>query len=370
VKTLMVADRIREAFRGLGYTGRWTPTPRPGTDSIDLTIEFVDQTVRVCIDRVDLTAYGMGAVDAALRQAHRIRMDWLAHGGERGQQRAWERRAPDLTDYLIGYRCWKVDAGGGLQPFSAVGGGFWRTELVGDVVCLEDGWDGGEPVQARCLHHEHVAPSPACHCGWNTYRYPASFDPDFVRSVQLVPRGYGRSSVDPRVQDQYTVGWEIDEGFIDTTVAGAVRGWGRCEVHVDGWRSEWAQPVVLAANDLVETAEIVRKVRKLDRALEYLGPADRLPPADPAWWECYEEERRQVPCPSRHPAAYRVAMRYPELRWVRWDQLRAAAREYGQELGQQLLPEPESSTAGLSAMVRSSRAASDLDDSTGRVSWG
>lgn len=69
-------------------------------------------------------------------------------------------------------------------------------------------WDPGAN-RAHCFAHRHPAPAPNCQCGFHAL--------------------YGTHSI------------EAYEGY----VIGAVVGWGNAELHRDGWRCEWAQPIAL-----------------------------------------------------------------------------------------------------------------------------
>lgn len=104
---------------------------------------------------------------------------------------------PDLTTKVVGFREWSL-VGDTLRPF----GRFnyrWRPG-VNRASC-------GRPWQ----HHAH-SPSADCACGLHAYHAAASL-PD----VQLPCR-----------------------------VVGAVTAWGQLQVHENGFRAEYAEPVALA----------------------------------------------------------------------------------------------------------------------------
>lgn len=307
-------DLIRDYFDGLRFVHAAVERP-PGRDAYDVVVTFERPAQKLrCSIAED-------ALDS-IRQARQARL----RRSDARRVAAWAERAPDLTDYLIGYRAWHVDEQGALQPF-----GRWYSATAAGP----GGWDGPRKVTALCDRHgDHLAPEPDCHCGFNTYRFPPSYDPYALPLIDYSKQPMRVVSF--ALQDQYTVGWKVDALHTDEVVAGAVRGWGRVEAHMDGWRSEHAQPVVLCANELIEI------------------------------------DSRRVPDPDVHPAAARVAQRYPEIPWVRWDELRTAAREHGQEFGQQLLPEPESftdayqrETAGLRALVKKPSPSGVINNLTG-----
>lgn len=111
---------------------------------------------------------------------------------------------PDLVEGVIGYRQWSV----ARHPDGAY--------TIGPIGAGCDHWMGGAEVRARCGTSHHAAPDPVCHCGWNAWHEPLELD------KILFPR---------------------------SRVAGAIVGWGRVEVHGDGFRSEWARPLALAYPD-------------------------------------------------------------------------------------------------------------------------
>lgn len=111
----------------------------------------------------------------------------------------WESRAPDLMDYVVGYRAWNLH-GGQIKPIGA-----------GDDV-----WKGGLEVRASCKNGGlHVSPDSECECGLYAWH-------DFER---------------------------VKAGVNEAQVYGAVQAWGRIEVHQEGFRSEYMQPVMLAYDD-------------------------------------------------------------------------------------------------------------------------
>lgn len=136
---------------------------------------------------------GVDAYEYALEQLGRV-----SSGRDREPRSEPE---PELDDYLIGYRSWLIE-GGRLGP--------WGT---GDDV-----WRGNAEVRATCRVHRHAAPDPDCHCGFHCFHDVAS----------AVGEDYFGLTEDPRI-----------------AVLGAVRCRGNVEVHHDGFRAEYAQPICL-----------------------------------------------------------------------------------------------------------------------------
>lgn len=108
---------------------------------------------------------------------------------------------PGLDDYVIGYRSWLIQSG----QLGAWGMG-------------TDVWRGNAEVQATCRFDLHPAPSPGCHCGFHCFHDVAS----------AIGDDYFKLTDDPRI-----------------AVLGAVRCRGNLEVHHDGFRAEYAQPICL-----------------------------------------------------------------------------------------------------------------------------
>jgi hypothetical protein len=124
------------------------------------------------------------------------------------------RETPRLTDAIVGYRAWRVDAYGNLCAL---------TE--------EWAWPTGVAT-AACWYEAHQAPvRDANVCGCGLY---ARFNPAYLAE-------YDDADV--------TAGF----GAMMPVVMGAVAFWGRCEVHHDGVRAEHARVVALTlpadAND-------------------------------------------------------------------------------------------------------------------------
>jgi hypothetical protein len=117
-----------------------------------------------------------------------------------------------------------------LRP--AVGWKVWRVEegLLTSVL-YGDFWAHDEPLRARCLRHEHEAPSPLCECGIHAGRELAAW------------------------QHYLAVGAE-------SRVFGRVLLWGSTVEGRHGWRAALARPVEIvvpsAVDGAVETAEALR----------------------------------------------------------------------------------------------------------------
>ncbi len=131
--------------------------------------------------------------------------------------------APDVAGMLAGFRSWRIVGGALHSPF---------------VPCR---WDGRR-LAATCydanrgllrgegwLDAPHASPHPACQCGiyaWN----------------------------DPALRTFHGEQWWCE---------GVIAGWGRVEVHADGWRSEHARVEALALPD--------RGDARLDAAVEAIA---------------------------------------------------------------------------------------------------
>lgn len=323
-----VVRQLQHTYPGLGIAGLHCG-PAPDRDVYLLTAYFLapEQKLQATIYRLKVAAsMGDRAMAHELSVAVKNLMRLRADGLEPEVDEEWEQRAPDFADYLIGYRQWRIGPDGELLPVSMSS----SSALAA--------WDGDRPVHAgRCQYHGHRSPTPGCGCGFNTYAAPA---PQWEHRDG--PGLYSRGLFAPHPHDQGIV-W------------GAVRGWGRMEVHASGdygpgYRSEWAQPVVLAARHLqvVEYREpIVLPVQTLDYTAEM--------PFDASY--AYVDHRRVWPLDGT--PARRVAERYPELQWEHpWD-VRRTARSYGAELPDELLPEPYD-PRGLRYLVNTTSAVWDM----------
>ncbi len=109
-----------------------------------------------------------------------------------------------VTGKVLGFRAWRFD---GYKLRSAAAMAHWTV---------------GEN-RARCLVGRHPAPDPLCGCGLYAWHEPRQ------------ARG-------------------------TTYVHGAVLGWGRMEVHRDGWRAEFAEPVMIAYCPS-QSYELIRKLQ-------------------------------------------------------------------------------------------------------------
>lgn len=121
----------------------------------------------------------------------------------------WEQRAPDLVEPIIGFRKW-VYAGGRLHPW---GNG-------------EDVWNGAHEVRATCASKlggfkDHSAPGQDCHCGFNAFHEPPH-EGTYLRSIRNL------------------------HSPVRECVIGAMVCRGAVEVHTQGFRAEYARPVLLA----------------------------------------------------------------------------------------------------------------------------
>jgi hypothetical protein len=144
----------------------------------------------------------------------------------------WLTRAPDLMDYVIGFRAWQLN-GARLKPIG----------MGNDV------WEGGAEVRASCVHGKlHRSPSHDCECGlyaWNSF-----------------------------------AGMENEaRGNVEGKVWGVVRACGRLEVHPTGFRAEFMQPVLLGYDDSedVMTVEGVTRGSDFERVTKIAELLGNIP---------------------------------------------------------------------------------------------
>jgi hypothetical protein len=196
------------------------------------------------------------------------------------------RREPPVTrtGKALGFRSWKLD---GYNLFSANAHfGGWKIDEPTEAVCY-GGTEaqltaaaaqlfsfGSSPlapakVQRAKPNRDHSAPHPGCGCGLYALHAP-----------------------------EFMSRWHQDEPLM---VHGAVLGWGRMEVHREGWRAQYAQPVMLAFDGDRQPYNHCERVKAMG---EELG----LPVVE---WVEFEAEARKLaePVPTelrplRTPAEY------------------------------------------------------------------
>jgi len=161
--------------------------------------------------------------------------------------------APDLTRKVIGFRTWEVVRDGRLHS-TGVGDTIWlpgpqraRCLLAEEEVEIQT-WQSRRPARVRGVE-PHPAPAPGCECGFYALHDPSS----------AAKRGGILSGV-------------------PSLVIGAVAAWGKLEVHHEGFRAEWVEPVLLAIPDPMWALnpELASRVRETagDYGLELVAPAD------------------------------------------------------------------------------------------------
>lgn len=128
--------------------------------------------------------------------------------------------APDFIEPLAGYRAWFVARDGRLEPLR--GGPSWNPG-VNTALC-------GMIESGRGTHH---APAPDCGCGLNALHSPSQ-----------VP--FEHRTDDPAF------------------VTGGIAAWGEVELHLSGFRAEFAQVVALK----VPTGGSEERLRRLRRAAD------------------------------------------------------------------------------------------------------
>jgi hypothetical protein len=120
--------------------------------------------------------------------------------------------APDLTQKVIGYRQWTVDDEGFLTSIG-VTGAWGRGTNVARCQPQSMWLSALEKPRKSC----DDSPGPACSCGIYAYH-------------------------------QMHSDWLTEPPWSGTAhlMVGAIVAWGRMEVHKDGFRAQYAEPVALA----------------------------------------------------------------------------------------------------------------------------
>jgi hypothetical protein len=185
-------------------------------------------------------------IEQVIREAKREE-EQLLREREEEAARSWDERPPDYMDYVIGFRAWQIVGRPGLWQLGSVG--------IGD----ETEWNGREEVKAICRSDSrfftdpddedewtdsHPIPSPNCTCGFYAWHNP-------------------------------------EDVSLHTDVWGAVIARGRLEVHREGFRAEYMQPLAFAI------PEDSRIILKRNRAVHAVIRNNTLPA--PGGVEFYEE---------------------------------------------------------------------------------
>jgi len=186
--------------------------------------------------------------------------------------------APDFSEFLGGYRAWFAAADGRLEPLR--GGPSWIPG-TNAAVC-----GAIEPGRER-----HAAPAPNCECGLNALHSPA------------------RDQFEPICEDA-------------SFVIGGVAAWGAIELHLTGFRAQFARIVALETPPCVDK-ERLRRLRSAAR--RYRAPlvsGDELP-------EAIKATARFLPEEELRPQRW-LANSGPASVWRRaldsiWETTRAAA---------------------------------------------
>lgn len=186
----------------------------------------------------------------------------------------------DRLDFeVIGFRQWKVNED--LRMTSSAQRHEW-TAGVNEAECkkvpMPAGsfhWGtGASPEQQRCEH----APGNGCECGLYALHTPEFW--------------YGPDAAQQGMSMFMFGGGEV------MYVAGLVSAWGRMEVHHNGFRAQYAQPVAIALPDRKRDAAIARGV-----AAEYglpLVPQSELERIAPEFGSTVPESMRpEKPKPSK-----------------------------------------------------------------------
>ncbi len=107
---------------------------------------------------------------------------------------------PLIPGVIHGVRVWHVDEHSLLRGIGYGGPLAWSPD--------------GEPTSAHCLGGAHRAPDPECDCGLYAY-HPDSLTHEHIRGPHT------------------------------TLLTGVIEAWGRIELHEDGFRAQYARPVVV-----------------------------------------------------------------------------------------------------------------------------
>lgn len=206
-------------------------------------------------------AFG-GDIEQCLRHAE---AGLRKHGPERALPATPEplRR----TGKALGFRSWKLE---GYKLLSANPG-------YGD-------WKIGEPTEATCrTSGVGLTLAQAQHAIFNFAKTPNQ-----IRQEAGMPET-GHEAPHPDCQcglyalhaPEFMSRWHSGEPLM---VHGAVLGWGRMEVHAEGWRAQYAQPVMLAFDGDQQSYNHCQRVRAMG---DELG----LPVAE---WPDFEREARKL----------------------------------------------------------------------------
>lgn len=177
-----------------------------GEESGELEVKFRLEDKRdftVSIERETLlnTDFGKVCRDLEVRlNTWKVKDDAEREEALRAADEAWEQRAPDSIEYVIGFRQWNL-SGNRLKP---IGAG-------------NDVWEGGKEVRASCGSGRlHRAPDHDCECGLYAWHSWTGLSPQSGSA---------------------------------TAVFGAVQACGRMEMHTTGFRAEFMRPVLLGYDD-------------------------------------------------------------------------------------------------------------------------
>lgn len=183
--------------------------------------------------------------------------------------------APDLTCKVTGYRAWNL-INGKLRPLNPQ----WPYWRIGTN-------------QATCQRHDHAAPDPDCVCGLYAWHTPSSL---------RMPR-FGQQ------------------------VVGAIVAWGKIETHHDGFRAEYAEPVLFGfelSNGETDYRRAYRFARQSGRRLVAM---DDLEEYAIAYGQPMPEELRPPLRPPSFTQDLETKMRRAGLSSVQKILVRSAARQ-------------------------------------------
>jgi hypothetical protein len=131
--------------------------------------------------------------------------------------RSWKLEGYQLVSANAHYGGWKIDEPTEAECYGGVGNAMASMILMNQLAASTT-YLGGASIPAKAPRakptNAHPAPHPGCDCGLYALHAP-----------------------------EFMSRWHQGEPLM---VHGAVLGWGRMEVHHEGWRAQYAQPVMLA----------------------------------------------------------------------------------------------------------------------------
>ncbi len=131
----------------------------------------------------------------------------------------------ESREHIIGFRIWPIDrANCILLPWSHLVQPRW-VPGVNEAVCQYHLFHKAR-YKTRIPPRTHVAPDPDCECGLYAHHWPQ------------------------KIQNHSSYLYAV----------GAIRGWGRVEIHGDGWRAQKAEVIALIAAHERPARKLIERV--------------------------------------------------------------------------------------------------------------